>query len=291
MVLDEIQGFEFYRLCHRKEPEKDAENFSTKDHRPTSSSEDSLPDLIPLTCTQIQITLPSMKEIQQKYFTSMTEMQFDPSLTQELLEYHMKLKDTFPWKELFLHFKVYESQLDNFAERLPSHQLFSRDRLSKGKILYLNYRVAKYLSATSAKEQLWWLFDNQMINFDLRLPEFSWENDKSDKIRKLSMEESMEFFNRFLGNSVQVFKNCIQMVEHFKMPRKVNGTLAHYFLFQNLPSDLHRKEMPQELFLEAENILLRQCEENEIPVQRVGLHSIIRALELMSTLFVCNNTQ
>ena len=285
LVLDEIQRFK-YRHCYRKQPKNAPENSSTEDQRPSSNSEDSLPELIPITCAQMQIPQPSMEEIQQKYLTSIAEMQFDTSLTRELLEYHLKLKGIFPWNKLFLHFKVFGSQLDNFARKLPSHQLFSPDRLSKGRNLYLNYCFAKYLSATTAKEQLLWLFDNHINHFGLHLPELYSENDQSDNIRKLPMEESMAFFNRFLDNSVQTFKDCIQVVECFKIPKRVNGTLAHYFLFQDLPSDLDGEEMPQELLIEAENILLRQCHENEIPVERGALHSIIRALELMSNLFV-----
>ncbi len=146
MVLDEIQRFK-YRHCYRKQPRANAYSSyeghqgSTHDKvhenqpeevRRLSSSDDSMPGLIPIPSSKLQIPQPTVEDIQQKYLISMQEMKFDPCLTKDLLEYHLQRRDSYPWNKLFLHFKVFGSQLDSFARNLDSFQLCSEERLSKG---------------------------------------------------------------------------------------------------------------------------------------------------------------
>lgn len=281
MVLDEIQRFK-YRHCYRKQPRspnyRAYSHFQADEGHPSSNSDDSLPELIPLESSRLQIPQPTVEEIQQIYLNSLQELKFDPDLSKELLQYHLKVIDIYPWNKLFLHLKKHESQLDSFARKLPSFPLCSEERLAKGRNLHLNYTLAKYLTASTAKEQIRWL--NNDLHSDMFLEE--------EKLRHLPLEAAIQFFNGFIGESTQTFKNCLQVIEYFKIPKEISGALTYYFLYQDLPGDssLNSEYFPKEIMLEAENILLKQCRDHEIPMERGNLHSIIGALELMSTLFL-----
>ena len=94
--------------------------------------------------------------------------------------------------------------MDNFASKLENFQSLSDIdiRQTNGKNLYLNYIFARYVTAETVEEQLWWLFDG----LDSQKSQIS-EQDAESSSRVVQTKEVLTYFSNFLGrDSSRIFR-------------------------------------------------------------------------------------
>ena len=288
MVLDKEQRFK-YRHCYRRFTEHSSESLTEpRMRRASSSSSDSLPDLIPIPSKK-SIPHPTIESILQNFLISMAEITFDHINTSDVIDFYLGKMEMFPWPKLFINVQYFHSQMENFAQKLAFINLFSdaSERLKEAQSLYLNYILAKFLTAKSGQDQLWWLFDGHLN--DIMLEKDILPSKKAQSIvRAVSIRETYSYFTLFIGpKSADDLFRGLELVNSFEFPSALNGLLGQYFLLhkelkipkENLEgSSKQESQILERLTTDIESMILSETQQFGKKIDRSDLNTLCQCL-------------
>lgn len=281
MVLDEIQRVK-YRHCYKR---KTKYSLST-DHRsssvssePESSEELPMPDLIPI--PRLSDNSSKVDEILKYFMLTLAEVKFEDASCNQLSQFHQKKACTFPWDFLISHLNAYAAQLRRFAQQITDFQLLpcGDELLDAATNMYMHYILAKYLTATSGSEQLYWLFDGHLEEV------FNWP--ENGEVQTLSQAAAFAFLAQRLDPaSLDVYIKCIKCITMRDFPKACNGLVANFLLYQNYsPSeDECNRHRIEDLERQASDLIISECNNVSINMTRDDLEAFSGSLQLMAHL-------
>ena len=104
---------------------------------------------------------------------------------------------------LFFYYTACGAHFDNFVSKLDNFQSLSDIDMwqTNGRNLYLNYIFARYATAETVEEQLWWLFDG----LDSQKCQISRHD--AEHSRVIQTKEVLNYFGNLLGqDSSEIFR-------------------------------------------------------------------------------------